>query len=133
MLSAAEYFAAHQIVDGNSDDTHARLYSAVPGAGVRFAVDDITKPWWKVVEAGPSWLVDESSDEAIERYLGQKYDWPGILGIGLNTGQHDDNDKFCSEVCTLILQSAGLFRGLDSWRVSPGALYGMVAAKRAAA
>jgi hypothetical protein len=106
-------------------------FSAVPGAGVRWTRIDITEPWWKVIplpalpigRAGPA-MMGQRTDQLI----GQSYDWLGILGFGVPWSQHDDNDKFCSEACTLVLQAAGLFPGVASWRVSPADLFAMVVA-----
>jgi hypothetical protein len=105
-------------------DTRARCYSAVPDLGVRWATVDITQPWWTVVALPaitPAGMW--AANDVVDTCLGQKYDWIGILGFATPWGAHDDNDKFCSEVCTLVLQAAGFFAGVKSWRTSPAALY----------
>lgn len=118
-----------EFVMSEGNDKAATTYSSVPGAGVRYAQIDITQPWWKVVPLPP---LKDGVSAAAARYLGQKYDWMGIIGFVAPFGEHDDNDKFCSEVCTDLLQAAGLFPFVKPWCVSPGDLFRMVSSLKTA-
>jgi hypothetical protein len=131
-VTGSPYVHVELVLCHHGDDRNAQTFSAVPGDGVRFTHINLTEPWWKVVElprAGQEGL--KAAQAAALAYRGQKYDWLGILGFGLPPWMdelHDARDKFCSEVCTLVLQEAGFFRGVKSWRVSPGELYRMAEA-----
>jgi hypothetical protein len=52
------------------------------------------------------------------------YDWLGILGFVLPWGEHDDHDRFCSEICTESLEKPlKWWPGVKPWETSPGDLY----------
>lgn len=62
----------------------------------------------------------------------KEYDWLGILGFVLPWGEHDDHDRFCSEICTEALQKVlGMSPGVKAWMTSPNALYELVSGKKA--
>lgn len=99
--------------------------SAPVDGGVRFKRIDLSQPDWIVVDV-PGEKDYEAMDLA-KFYLGQKYDWMGILGFTVPWGAHKDNDKFCSEVCTLILQECRILdKTIKSFRTSPADLYKLV-------
>ena len=57
----------------------------------------------------------------------KEYDWVGILGFVLPWGEHDDYDRFCSEICTEALQKVlGWFPDVKPWKTSPADLYKLV-------
>ena len=103
---------------------YAACFSAVPGMGVRITRINLHDPCWLVVRLPQ---VDAArARSAALKYIGQKYDWAGIIGFTLPWGLHDDDDKFCSEACLRVLQDLGLFTGPRPWRMSPAELYRLV-------
>lgn len=52
------------------------------------------------------------------------YDWLGLLGFLGPWKVHDNNDRFCSEVCFEVLETAKLLASSSEkrWKVSPGEL-----------
>lgn len=58
------------------------------------------------------------------------YDWMGILGFVLPWGEHDDEDRFCSEIATEALQKVlGWWQDVKPWKISPTALYQLATSK----
>lgn len=110
----------------------ARCYSSVPGDGVRWTYLPLLTPAWRLVSVGSGAAAEEAMVTAVaDRYVGHKYDWLGIIGFEFAFGEHDDKDKFCSEICTLVLQEAlGLFPHVKSWCTSPADLYHMATSAR---
>lgn len=56
--------------------------------------------------------------------IGRRYDWLGLLGIGLRRKWQSDSAWFCSELIAWAFEAAGqpLVR-LRAWRITPRDLY----------
>lgn len=55
-----------------------------------------------------------------------KYDWLGILGFVVPFGEHDDLDRFCSEIVAEILEHTYGWNLGKPWMISPGELYNKI-------
>lgn len=108
--------------------SNSYCFSSSPAdGGVRFKNIDLTTPDWKLIEIGD---YNIPGLNIALKYIGQKYDWMGIFGFVLPFGQHDGDDKFCSEVCALVLKKLELLPSdLKTWEVSPGKLFDLVTNK----
>lgn len=61
-----------------------------------------------------------------------RYDYLGILGIGTGQGEHDDRDRFCSEVCAEIAQKcAHWWPDIKRWLTSPTDLFRLATERNA--
>ena len=112
--------------------------SANQDGGVRFTRLGLTEGKWDLVNLGR--LSGERLLRTLcfcEERVGMKYDWLGILGFVFPFGEHQDNDRFCSEACTELLQTRSVLMGLrpevvtkvlkaKPWMTSPGDLYNIV-------
>jgi hypothetical protein len=90
--------------------------------GVRFKWIDIDPAQWDVREFPMPGVNDLNLIDAAAPLVGLKYDWFGIFGFVLPFGEHNDADRFCSEVCLDVIQKFGDFRQYKAWEVSPGQL-----------
>jgi hypothetical protein len=107
------------------DESDMSFSSDEKDGGTRFKRLDTSDPSWIIVHV-PSTPMQRAQALVYARGKnGLKYDWWGILGITFHiNAQHDANDRFCSEICTEILQhSLGWWPGIKPWTVSPGELY----------
>lgn len=114
---------------GPLDD--ALCFSSREPHGTGFTHIDLTNSTvWDVVVL-PVTSAQEAQLLAFANGCGTKeYDWMGILGFILPWGEHDDKDRFCSEVCTEALQKVlGYFPGVKPWMTSPWDLYKLVTGK----
>jgi hypothetical protein len=66
------------------------------------------------------WCV-ETIDQSIKDQAG--YDWNGIARFVLPWMKEHRADWFCSEAVVAALQTAGMFRGLKAWTISPNRLW----------
>lgn len=108
----------------------ALCFSSREGEGCSLKVLDLTvKGLWVIEPAG---FTPDQELKALGYALAMsaakvRYDYLGILGIGTGHGEHDDHDRFCSEVCIEVAQQcAGRWLNLHRWLVSPSALYQLV-------
>jgi hypothetical protein len=108
----------------------AFCFSSREGSGCSFKEIDLTSPvgLWTIVPLP----MDEGAAQRAFGYAAGldaakvRYDYLGILGIGTGHGEHNDRDRFCSEVCVEALQlCAGWWRDEKRWLISPSALYKM--------
>jgi hypothetical protein len=89
--------------------------------GTSFVTLDLSDPaLWTPVP------VPVSDDQEIDLFwfckgsAGREYDYAGLLGIGLDTKDHSDDRRFCSEACYEALNAvAGLWPGHLRWHVAP--------------
>ena len=111
-------------------------YSSSPrDGGVRFKQIDLNDGKWTVANIG---LLNPADLRLALNFckarLGMRYDWAGILGFVLPFGEHDDQDRFCSEAALELMQRsavngqlprriAAAIAGLTPWRTSPAGLY----------
>jgi hypothetical protein len=98
----------------------ARCYSSSPrDGGIRYSIIDLDSGKWDAI-ALPFTEMDRW---IIERHISdlghKKYDWLGILGFVLPWGEHDDKDRFCSEICLDLIQTRGYLMQYKAWEVSP--------------
>lgn len=106
----------------------AECFSSRQPNGTGFAYIDLTDSRIWTVVALP---VTQRQSDALQDFCdgcGHKsYDWLGILGFVLPWGEHDDHDRFCSEICTEALQKMlGCWPDVKSWETSPMDLYELV-------
>jgi hypothetical protein len=112
----------------------ALCFSSREGSGCGFQTIDLTAPagLW-VIEPLAS-LTAQQEDKIYGFAMAMsaakvRYDYLGILGIATGHGEHNDHDRFCSEVCLEALQScAGSWHGVKKWQVNPTQLYAMTQA-----
>ena len=103
---------------------HAWCFSSIEGTGTRFAYVDL-RPSFDFIELAPDEKSYRLVTAAARALQGKRYDWLGLLGFVLPFGEHDEHDRFCSEVCFEILSGAGIIKTLHPekrWRVSPSEL-----------
>ena len=94
--------------------------------GTRFKWINLDPTAWKIVPLYNSFGQYKLAEAYASSKDGLKYDWLGILGFVAPFGEHDDNDRFCSEIVTEILQHAmGWPVGVAPWEVSPGELFNL--------
>jgi hypothetical protein len=123
----SDFVHVEMAFDYEASPKSALCFSSVPKQGVRFTRIDLTDPCWRVVEL-PG--VDAApAKAAASTFLGQSYDWAGIIGFATPWGLHDDDDKFCSEACLRVLQDLGFYPGPKPWRTSPAQLFALVTAR----
>lgn len=109
---------------------HALCFSSRAPHGTGFAyLNLVDQSIWDVVILSLT-VEQEAQLLAFVNGCGTKeYDWLGILGFVLQWGEHDDKDRFCSEICTEALQKVlGYFPGVKPWMTSPMDLYRLVVA-----
>lgn len=98
--------------------------------GTRFKEIDLSdRTQWELIAIPTNTRNRLAAWKYAEDHLDLRYDWLGILGFVLPWGEHDDNDRFCSEIVCDILQQPdveGWFPRVKAWEVSPGELYDMV-------
>lgn len=120
-------FCHVELVFGEPSRASTCFSSSPADGGVRYKAVDLTTPNWVLVPVPGD---DKMADRIATQYLGEDYDWAGIFGFVLPFGEHNDNDKFCSEVCAMVLQRMGILPpDLKTWEVSPGDLYNLVIKK----
>jgi len=107
------------------------LYSADPRLNkVRVLTNyDVTNGHWDIV-----YLDDLDSDKAIKfvtSQLNKEYDWRGIfLSQVLRLKLHSRNKWFCSELCFVALNKAGLgSKGIKPHTIHPNALFDLLTTK----
>lgn len=103
--------------------TQARCFSSREPLGSGWAILDLSdKSLWTIVPL-PDW---SDQDRLKVEYFcrgseGRDYDKSGIIGIDLDTGWHDNSDRFCSEQCMDIGQRClGWRTDIPRWMVAPG-------------
>lgn len=112
----------------------AVCFSSREGSGCGFRTLDLTDtllwaivPWPIVTEAREATVIGFclAMNNACVRY-----DYLGILGIGTGHGEHDDHDRFCSEVgCEVGQVCLRWWPEIRRWMVSPSDLYKMAKEK----
>jgi len=108
--------------------SNALCFSSRQPNGTSFAhLDLLDDKIWEV-EMLPLRSTQEEDLMAFCAGCGSKsYDWMGILGFVLPFGEHDDHDRFCSEICTEALQKIlGCWPEVKPWNTSPMGLYELV-------
>ena len=97
--------------------------------GTRFKEIDLNDEWL-LVDVPETVANFKKAFNYARKHNNLKYDWLGIIGFVLPFGEHDDNDRFCSEiVCEILQVSLGWWPEVKPWQVSPGRLYELYAAK----
>lgn len=126
--------------EGDGKEIGTLCYSSSPrDGGVRFKYINLNSGKWDLVNV--ALLPTPDALAAVMSYgqtmVGMPYDWTGIIGFALPFGEHDDKDRFCSEVAVDVLQHPSVFsrlwmrvgvnvRDVVPWKTSPGALYKLV-------
>lgn len=96
--------------------------------GVRMKYIQLDSEHWD------TFVLPNNVEKVVRRYaeinasFGAKYDWNGVFGFVFPI---KDNKKrrFCSEICLMALQHAGLLRGIIPTTVSPNSLKLIVEAR----
>ncbi len=122
-----------ELVLGTDPDNRARGYrcfSSREGSGCAIETIDLhaTKFLWTMVHLPLSIQAQERIEGFARAMCAAKvgYDYLGILGFGTGHGEHDDHDRFCSEVCIEALQKcAHWWPNVKRWEVSPSRLYSL--------
>ena len=94
--------------------------------GTRFKRIILDPTNWTIVPIPSTTHQMRSADAYATAKDGLKYDWAGILGFVLPFGEHDDEDRFCSEIVCEILEHVFGWNFGKPWEVSPGKLYNLV-------
>lgn len=127
-------------VEGDGKHVGTLCYSSSPrDGGVRFKYINLQDGKWDLVNVAllPTPDILASVLSYAETMIGMPYDWVGIAGFALPFGEHDDKDRFCSEVAVDLMQHPAVFtrlwprvsyniRDAVAWKTSPGALYKLV-------
>lgn len=127
-------------VEGDGKANGTLCYSSSPrDGGVRFKYINLQSGKWDLVNVAllptPDALATVTS--YCQTLVGLQYDWLGIIGFALPFGEHDDKDRFCSELAVDVMQHPAMFsrlwprvsvniRDAVRWKTSPGALYKLV-------
>ena len=106
----------------SGDPKNAVCFSARAGSGTTFKTIDLTQAFDIVTVTDDNNLAIKCFNAA-RKLNGKNYDWLGILGFVLPLGEHDENDRFCSEVCYELLVSQGLLANeVPAYKVTPNEL-----------
>ena len=98
-------------------------YSSYPtDGGVRFKGIVLDPKIWDVFDVPCDRYQEYIASRIALKHVGEHYDWSGILGFVFTDIPGLPQDKFCSEICTIILQSCGLVGNLNPTRTSPNSL-----------
>lgn len=110
--------------EGSSSFGYLCFSSDTKSGGTRFKRIHFPSPDYTLVPLESSPGQADIADKYATSKLGLKYDYVGLFGFVLPFGEHDDHDRFCSEIVTEIMQHAlGWPAGVKPWQVSPGKLY----------
>jgi uncharacterized protein YycO len=93
--------------------------------GVRFKKIDFDHKW-DVLDLPISFNHEICVREWCRQQVGKGYDWDGIFTFVNPFARQDEPKMFCSEACCAALQQAGLFMGINPWKVWPSRLHKMV-------
>jgi len=127
-------------MEGDGKEKGTLCFSSSPrDGGVRFKYINLADGKWDLVNVAmlPTPEILAGVLSYAQTLVGLDYDWLGIAGFVLPFGEHDDKDRFCSEVAVDLMQHPDVFsrlwprvsvnvRDLKAWKTSPGALYKLV-------
>lgn len=91
--------------------------------GTRFKPIQLDPSDWVIVDLPYSCFAEDAIWLYAESKNNLRYDWLGILGFVFPWGEHDDSDRFCSEIVAEVLEYAYGWNLGRPWMVSPGELY----------
>lgn len=88
----------------------AQCFSAREGQKSGFKTIDLTAHNWDVIEITFDPVAATEAYDAAVKLSGQRYDWLGVSAFEFHWLHEDAEDLFCSEACSLVLESAGLLK-----------------------
>jgi len=98
-------------------------YSSYPtDGGVRFKHITLDPVAWDVFDVPCDRYQEYIASCIALKHVGEHYDWSGILGFVFTDIPGLPQDKFCSEICTIILKCCGLVMDLNPTKTSPNSL-----------
>jgi len=99
----------------------ALCYSSREPVGTGFANIDLTDgSLWRVIPVTISLQLESPLMWFCMGSQGRPYNFKGIEGIALDTDQHNESERFCSEACFEALQAVtGWWPRIKRWHVAP--------------
>lgn len=102
-------------------------FSADPANGVRFKwIDLCDLKEWKLVDLDVTRTDEEKAYAYAKTLVGRRYNELGIVRFMVGPVHDPTNEDFCSQVCLLVQEFLGKWKGIPTDRVDPGFLYDLV-------
>lgn len=105
-------------------------YSASPREGcTRFKQIDFTDGKWDLL---PVLGVDPAKERQLRNWCegmcGLIYNWPGVIGLGLQVNLNAEKWAFCSQIVVEVLHCCGFLKKIVGYQTSPVALFNEITA-----